>query len=91
MDPWVGEYLGVEISTDIEEVTRDADAMAVFTSHKEYRNLDPRSLKQGMGTTHPVIVDGRNVVNPDEFIRQGWIFKGIGRGDKNGHEIVEGR
>lgn len=90
-DPWVGEYLGVEISTDIEEVTRDADAMAVFTSHKEYRNLDPRSLKQGMGTTHPVIVDGRNVVNPDEFIRQGWIFKGIGRGDKNGHEIVEGR
>jgi UDP-N-acetyl-D-mannosaminuronic acid dehydrogenase len=35
-------------------------------------------------------VDGRNVVNPDAFIRQGWIYKGIGRGDKNGHEIVEG-
>jgi len=89
-DPWVKEYPDVEISTNLEEVIRDTDAMAVFTSHKEYRNLDPPSLKQGMGTIHPVIVDGRNVVNPDAFIRQGWIYKGIGRGDKNGHEIVEG-
>jgi UDP-N-acetyl-D-mannosaminuronic acid dehydrogenase len=34
-----------------------------------------------------VIVDGRNINDPDIFIREGWIYKGIGRGDKNGHEI----
>ncbi|OPX72379.1 MAG: UDP-N-acetyl-D-mannosamine dehydrogenase [Methanoregulaceae archaeon PtaB.Bin108] len=88
-DPWVAKYQGVEISTDIEEVIRDSDIIAIFTSHKEYRMLDPVALKQGMGTAHPVIVDGRNVVNPDAFIQQGWIYQGIGRGDKNGHEIAK--
>jgi len=38
-----------------------------------------------------VIVDGRNVVDPDAFIRAGFIYKGIGRGDKNAHPIAPGR
>jgi UDP-N-acetyl-D-mannosaminuronic acid dehydrogenase len=37
---------------------------------------------------HPVIVDGRNIIDPDAFIREGWVYKGIGRGDKNSHDIA---
>jgi len=36
-----------------------------------------------------VIVDGRNVIDPDAFIRNGFVYKGIGRGDKNGHPLAE--
>lgn len=35
-----------------------------------------------------VMVDGRNVVEPDEFIGVGFVYKGIGRGDKNRHFII---
>ncbi|OPX69379.1 MAG: UDP-N-acetyl-D-mannosamine dehydrogenase [Methanoregulaceae archaeon PtaB.Bin056] len=87
-DPWVEEYPGVAISSDLERVITGADAVAVFTGHREYRALDPGSLKRWAGVEHPVIVDGRNVVDPDSFIRYGWVYKGIGRGDKNGHAVV---
>jgi len=45
-------------------------------------------LKQLSGRKHPVIIDGRNMVDPDAYIREGFVYKGIGRGDKNGHLIV---
>ncbi len=90
-DPWVKEYSGLEISPDLDRAITGADAVAVFTGHREYRALDPLHLKRLTGKAHPVIVDGRNIVDPDAFIPHGWIYKGIGRGDKNGHAIVEGR
>jgi len=34
-----------------------------------------------------VIVDGRNIIDPDRFIAGGLGYKGIGRGDKNGHAL----
>lgn len=87
-DPWVEKYPGVEISPDLGEVVRDADAVAIFTAHREYLALNPVSLKALTGTEHPVIVDGRNVVDPDLFIPHGWVYSGIGRGDRNRHEIL---
>jgi UDP-N-acetyl-D-mannosaminuronic acid dehydrogenase len=44
-------------------------------------------MKKLTGQKNPIIVDGRNVVEPDKFIDAGFVYKGIGRGDKNGHEI----
>ncbi|AKB24191.1 UDP-N-acetyl-D-mannosaminuronate dehydrogenase [Methanosarcina sp. MTP4] len=44
-------------------------------------------LKEVCGKENPVIVDGKNVVNPDEFIEKGFVYKGVGRGDKNEHMI----
>jgi UDP-N-acetyl-D-mannosaminuronic acid dehydrogenase len=41
------------------------------------------------GSKHPVIVDGRNILDPDQFICSGFIYKGIGRGDKNRHPVCE--
>jgi UDP-N-acetyl-D-mannosaminuronic acid dehydrogenase len=40
-----------------------------------------------MGQERPVVVDGRNVVDADGFIGAGFVYKGIGRGDKNDHSI----
>jgi UDP-N-acetyl-D-mannosaminuronic acid dehydrogenase len=86
-DPHVLQYPDVEISQDMEEVLEGVDAVVVFAGHRQYYSLDPRHLQELSGQTHPVIVDGRNVVEPDAFIDAGFVYKGIGRGDKNGHEV----
>jgi UDP-N-acetyl-D-mannosaminuronic acid dehydrogenase len=84
-DPWVKEYPGVGISRDIDETLKEADAVMIFSGHREYYGLDPLSVRKAMGCPRPVIIDGRNMIDPDAFIRAGFIYKGIGRGDKNNH------
>jgi UDP-N-acetyl-D-mannosaminuronic acid dehydrogenase len=86
-DPWVDKYPGVEVSRDLASVITGADATAIFTGHREYTMLDPVALKERCASS-PVIIDGRNVVNPVRFISAGFIYKGIGRGDKNSHDIT---
>jgi len=86
-DPYVDEYPGVEILHDMDTVLDGADAVAIFTAHSQYYLLNPRELMSTVKKIHPVIVDGRNVVDPDKFIAEGWVYKGIGRGDMNDHPI----
>ena len=88
-DPYVAEYSGVPIVPFVEEALQDVDAIAIFAGHHHYHTLNPKVLKQLSGKKHPVIVDGRNMIEPDAYIREGFVYKGIGRGDKNGHAIVE--
>ncbi|MDD1689402.1 MAG: nucleotide sugar dehydrogenase [Methanoregula sp.] len=88
-DPYVAEYPGVPIVPFVEEAVEGADAIVIFAGHNLYKGLDAPYLKNLTGKKHPVIVDGRNMVDPDTYIRLGFIYKGIGRGDKNRHEIVE--
>jgi len=87
-DPYVAEYPDVPIVPFVEEALEGADAIVIFAGHHQYRTLDPKVLKNLSGKKHPVIIDGRNMVDPDAYIREGFVYKGIGRGDKNGHEIV---
>ena len=86
-DPFVDDYPGVEVSRDLDETLAGADAVVIFTAHHHYASLDPARVKELSGREHPVLVDGRNVVDPDAFIRAGFIYKGIGRGDKNSHPV----
>ena len=86
-DPFVNGYPGLEVSHDIAGTLAGADVVVVFTAHHHYTTLDPARVKELSGREHPVIVDGRNVVDPDAFIRAGFVYKGIGRGDKNGHPV----
>jgi len=88
-DPYVSGVHGVDIRQDLSSVLEGSDAVAVFTGHAAYRSLDPVRCRELSGCSHPVIVDGRNIIDPDAFIQEGWIYKGIGRGDRNGHAIRE--
>jgi len=86
-DPHVLSYPGVEVLRDLDEVVRGVDCISIMTGHLDYFKLDPLWVKEMTGQKNPVIVDGRNVMEPDKFINMGFVYKGIGRGDKNGHEI----
>jgi UDP-N-acetyl-D-mannosaminuronic acid dehydrogenase len=88
-DPYVPGDSGISISSDLDDMIKGADAIALFTAHRQYRALDPVKIRRLTGKDHPVIVDGRNIIDPDAFISEGFVYKGIGRGDKNGHAIVE--
>ncbi|HXW98581.1 MAG TPA: nucleotide sugar dehydrogenase [Methanomicrobiales archaeon] len=86
-DQYVDRAPGVTISHDLREVITGADAIAIMTAHKAYRSLAPADLRSWSGEVHPVIVDGRNLVDPDAYIAEGFVYQGIGRGDRNRHPI----
>jgi len=86
-DPFVRVDAAINLSQDLEDVISGADAIAIFTAHDIYRSLDAAEVKKETGHPHPVIADGRNVIDPDRFIQSGFIYKGVGRGDKNDHPI----
>lgn len=88
-DPHVLSYPDVELFKDSNDVIKGADAVVIFTGHREYFNLKPGDIKKLTGKEHTVIIDGRNVIDPDTFINAGFVYKGIGRGDMNSHHIID--
>lgn len=84
-DPWVKGEL---IISSLEEVLTGADAVVIFTGHREYLSLNSQEIRKVMKIECPIIIDGRNIVDPDQYINVGFIYKGIGRGDKNNHQIM---
>jgi UDP-N-acetyl-D-mannosaminuronic acid dehydrogenase len=87
-DPYVVNYPGVEISDKLEEVIKDADAVVFLAGHSAYSGIKADWVKKLTGKKNPVVIDGRNVIEPDTFISKGFVYKGIGRGDKNEHLIT---
>ncbi|EHQ34351.1 nucleotide sugar dehydrogenase [Methanoplanus limicola] len=94
-DPHVLSYPGLDegdnISHDLDEVIAGADVIAVLAGHKEYFSMKPEEISGTAGVKCPAIVDGRNVIDPDMWIDSGFIYKGIGRGDKNVHRLILSR
>ena len=63
--------------SDIESCISNADAILHLTEWKIYRELDPVSLKSKVRT--PIIIDGRNALDRDRWIKAGWKFRALGR------------
>ncbi len=85
-DVWVKSFPEIpdlELTRTIGETVKGSDVVIVLTNHREYTSLDAAALKAMTGKEHPAIIDGRNVITPDAFLDAGWIYRGIGRGDKN--------
>ena len=86
-DPWVTHWPGIHIYSELEPVLSGADAVVIFTGHRMYYQLDPQRIKEVTPMLPCVIIDGRNIIDPDIFINNKFIYLGIGRGDKNFHPI----
>ena len=67
----------VEYRRNAQGVARGADALVIVTEWNEFKQLDLLRLKRLM--RRPVIVDGRNLYDPDEMRRLGFVYRGIGR------------
>ncbi len=63
------------------DAARDVDALVVVTEWHIFRSPDFDELKTLMA--QPVIVDGRNIYEPDYLRREGFTYYGIGRAAGN--------
>jgi len=62
---------------DMNEVAEGCDALVIATEWPQFTELDlERARKQ---LSHPILFDGRNLFNPAEMEKLGFIYKSIGR------------
>ncbi|HSP59152.1 MAG TPA: UDP-glucose/GDP-mannose dehydrogenase family protein, partial [Halomonas sp.] len=61
------------------QAVKGADALVICTEWKEFRTVDFEWLKTNLAT--PVIVDGRNLYDPQAVKRAGLLYYAVGRGD----------
>ncbi|MFF8847744.1 UDP-glucose dehydrogenase family protein [Streptomyces sp. NPDC015127] len=59
------------------EAVRGADVVLHLTEWHEFRTLDPNELARAV--THPIILDGRNALDPDQWRDAGWTYRAMGR------------
>ena len=62
---------------DMNEVAEGCDALVVATEWKEFKKLDLERARKGL--SHPILFDGRNLFDPAEMEKLGFIYKSIGR------------
>ena len=59
------------------DCARDADGVVVVTEWAKFRQLNLKTLAGAMAA--PVLIDGRNIFNPDDALAAGFDYSGIGR------------
>ena len=68
----------VELCQDAYAVAKGADALVIITEWNEFKHLSLPKLKQAMRL--PIVVDGRNIYDPDAMKELGFVYRGVGRG-----------
>ena len=68
----------VELSASAAGALTGADAAILVTEWPEFAELDWEELAGLM--SNPLIVDGRNFLDPERLRRAGFAYEGIGRG-----------
>ncbi len=67
----------LECVQDLYECAKDADLVLILTEWDAVKQLDLAKLKSVMAS--PVIVDGRNIFNPQQVRDAGFIYHSVGR------------
>ena len=55
----------------------NCDALVLVTDWNEFQNLDYSDLARRM--KHPILIDGRNCLNPQQLQQSGFYYQAIGR------------
>jgi UDPglucose 6-dehydrogenase len=67
----------VEYCKDPYDVARDSDALILITEWDEFRSLGLSRIKGLL--KQPVVIDGRNVYDPEKMKQLGFVYQGVGR------------
>ncbi len=68
---------GVKLAENAYAAVAGADCLVVFTEWNEFKEMDLARVKSAMRT--PVIVDGRNIFDPQKVKALGFKYRGVGR------------
>jgi UDPglucose 6-dehydrogenase len=61
------------------EAAKDADVLLVLTDWEEFTSLEMKEVARAM--RYPMLVDGRNIFDPEELVAAGFYYSSIGRPD----------
>jgi UDP-N-acetyl-D-mannosaminuronate dehydrogenase len=82
-DPYVTEADLVEKSQhfakNLTEAIEGVDVIVITTGHDQFKRLNLKKLK-AMMKAPAAIIDLENIFNPEEVEREGFIYRGLGRG-----------
>jgi UDPglucose 6-dehydrogenase len=67
----------IRYEKDAYDVAEGADALVLATEWNQFRRLDLQRIKEQL--KNPVFIDLRNVYDPDQMKRLGFIYSGVGR------------
>ncbi|MFM2063164.1 MAG: hypothetical protein RLZZ507_2834 [Cyanobacteriota bacterium] len=68
---------GVLVETDAERLADGCDALVLVTEWQQFNTLDYATMAKLMN--HPVMIDGRNFLDPETMVRAGFQYVGVGR------------
>ena len=88
-DPVSGELAraalpALQLAPDAYELAENADALIVGTAWNEFKHLDLGRIRANM--RRPVLLDGRNIYEPDRMRELGFEYRGVGRGQPRNSE-----
>jgi len=69
----------LRLAEDPYELAQGVDALLVVTEWDEFKHLDMRRIKEGMA--QPILVDGRNIYDPEQMAALGFTYRAVGRGN----------
>jgi len=75
-----GILKGVTFCNDPYEACRNADCLLLITEWDEFRKLDFRKVKKMLN--RPLVIDGRNMLEPEPLNKMGFVYICIGRGGR---------
>lgn len=68
----------IQMCNDPYEVAQDVDALVVATPWNEFKQLDMAKVRDLMAA--PILLDGRNMYDPEKMTGLGFTYRGVGRG-----------
>ncbi len=74
-----GEREDLKLCDSPEQALQNADALVVATEWREFRSPDFDEVKSLLN--QPVVVDGRNIYDPQQMADKGFSYYAIGRGE----------
>ena len=74
----------IEYCSSAYDVSKSADAMVVITEWDEFRHLNLKKIKSNMKSK--IIVDGRNIFDPETMHQMGFHYASMGRMTPSYHE-----
>ena len=78
---------GIDFSESILDAVRDADAAVIVTEWEHLRELASADVRDAM--RNPLIVDGRNMLDPEATRASGFVYEGIGRASSSLRTLPE--
>ena len=78
MDVAVRALPEIKLAEDPYDLAKGCDAVVVVTEWNEFKHLDMGRVKTLM--RQPIVVDGRNIYEPETMKALGFTYRGIGRG-----------